>query len=147
MSILSLSIIVFCIMELGNILILYFKPDSKLGNGVAVFNAWFDVKNNDSLELFARYMAYWVAGVKLIFIFLLIVILFTGTETTKMFAVIAIILSIATYFFKLHPIIKKLDSMGKITPKGYSKTLGYMISSFLIMFSLALIIYLFCNVF
>ena len=92
-------------------------------------------------------MAYWVAGVKLIFIFLLIVILFTGTETTKMFAVIAIILSIATYFFKLHPIIKKLDSMGKITPKGYSKTLGYMISSFLIMFSLALIIYLFCNVF
>lgn len=38
MSILSLSIIVFCIMELGNILILYFKPDSKLGNGVAVFN-------------------------------------------------------------------------------------------------------------
>ena len=39
MSILSLSIIVFCIMELGNILILYFKPDSKLGNGVAVFNA------------------------------------------------------------------------------------------------------------
>ena len=26
-------------MELGNILILYFKPDSKLGNGVAVFNA------------------------------------------------------------------------------------------------------------
>ena len=39
MSILSLSIIVFCIMELGNILILYFKPDSKLGNGVAVFKA------------------------------------------------------------------------------------------------------------
>lgn len=39
MSILSLSIIVFCIMELGNILILYFKPDSKLGNSVAVFKA------------------------------------------------------------------------------------------------------------
>lgn len=26
-------------MELGNILVLYFKPDSKLGNGVAVFKA------------------------------------------------------------------------------------------------------------
>lgn len=39
MSILSLSIIVFCIMELGNILVLYFKPDYKLGSGVAVFKA------------------------------------------------------------------------------------------------------------
>lgn len=39
MSILSLSIIVFCIMELGNIFVLYFKPDCKLGNGVAVFKA------------------------------------------------------------------------------------------------------------
>lgn len=37
LDILSISIIVFCIMELGNVFILYFKPDSKLGNGVAVF--------------------------------------------------------------------------------------------------------------
>lgn len=114
----------------------------ELGNGVAVFNAWFDVKKNKNLELFAKYMAYWVAGVKLIFIFLLFVILITGTDKTKMFAVIVMILSIATYFFKLHPIIKELDNMGQITPKGYSKKLGYMIAGFLIMFSLALIIHI-----
>lgn len=129
-------------MELGNVLILYFYHDSKLGNGVAVFNAWFDVKKDKNLELFAKYMAYWVAGVKLIFIFLLFVILITGTDKTKMFAVIVMILSIATYFFKLHPIIKELDNMGQITPKGYSKKLGYMIAGFLIMFSLALIIHI-----
>lgn len=132
-------------MELANVIILHFKPDSKLGNGVAVFNSWFDVKNDDALSLFAHYMVYWVAGVKLIFIFLLLVVLFTGSTTTQMWAVIAMILSIATYFYKLHPIIKKLDSMGKITPKGYSKTLGYMIAGFLIMFSFALIIHITYN--
>ena len=133
-------------MELGNVFILYFKPDSKLGNGVAVFNSWFDIKHDDSISLFAYYMAYWVAGVKQIFIFLLLVILFTGSNTTKIWAVVAMILSIATYFWKLHPVIKKLDKMGKITPKGYSKTLGYMISGFLLMFSTALIIHIIFNI-
>ena len=28
------------------------------------------------------------------------------------------------YFWRLHPTIKKLDAMGCITPKGYSKALG-----------------------
>lgn len=142
MDILSISIIIFCVMELGNVLILYFMPDSKLGNGVAVFDSWQDVKKDASLDLFAHYMAYWVAGVKLIFIFLLMMVLFTGTEVTKMWAVIAMILSIATYFWKLHPIIKKLDNMNKITPKGYSKILGSMITGFLLMFTIALILYL-----
>lgn len=140
--ILDIAIIIFCIMELGNVLILYFKPDSKLGNGVAVFDAWKDVKEDKNLDLFAHYMAYWVAGVKLIFIFLLLVVLLTGNETTKIWAVVAMIISIATYFWKLHPIIKKLDSLNKISPKGYSKTLGLMISGFLLMFSTALILYL-----
>lgn len=140
--ILDIAIIIFCIMELGNVLILYFKPDSKLGNGVAIFDAWKDVKEDKNLDLFAHYVAYLVAGVKLIFIFLLLVVLLTGNETTKIWAVVAMIISIATYFWKLHPIIKKLDSLNKISPKGYSKTLGLMISGFLLMFSTALILYL-----
>lgn len=141
MDILSIAIIIFCVMELGNVLILYFMPDSKLGNGVAVFDSWNDVKEDKALNLFSHYMAYWVAGVKLIFIFLLIVVLLTGTEITRVWAVVVMILSIATYFWRLHPIIKKLDKMGEITPKGYSKTLGLVITGFLIMFSLSLIIY------
>lgn len=143
MDILSIAIVIFCIMETGNVLILYFMPDSRLGNGVAVFDSWKDAKKETSMDLFAHYMAYWVAGVKLIFIFLLLVVLFTGSELTKIWAVVAMILSIATYFWKLHPIIKKLDALGKITPKGYSKTLGWMITGFLIMFTLALGIHLF----
>lgn len=141
MSILDIAIIIFVIMETANVMILYFAPDSRLGNGVAVFNHWEEAKVNENHHLFARYMTYWVAGTKLIFIVLLMVILLTGTETTKMFGVAAMILSIATYFWKLHPIIKTLDSKGQITPKGYSKTLGYMITGFLVMFSGAFLLY------
>lgn len=45
-------------------------------------------------------------------------------------------------YFYCNLIIKKLDSLNKISPKGYSKTLGLMISGFLLMFSTALILYL-----
>ncbi len=138
MNILDISIIIFVIMELTNVCILYFAQDSKLGNGVAVFKNWEESKKDEDRHLFAKYMTYWVAGTKLIFIVLLLVILITGSELTKIYAVGAMILSIATYFWKLHPIIKKLDSHGKIIPKGYSKILAKMIAGFMIMFTVAL---------
>ncbi len=143
MDILSISIIIFCILESLNVIILYFKPTSKIGNGVGVFNILEDIKNDTPLNLFIHYLIYWVAGVKLIFIFLLMVIVFTGSELTKLFTVIFMILSISTYFIKLHPIIKNLDELGKITPKGYSKTLKNMILGFLSLFTIALFIYFF----
>jgi len=141
MIILNIAIVIFVIMETANILILYFAPDSKLGNGVAVFNVWFKAKEDKQNELFAKYMTNWVAGTKLIFIVLLLVILFVGNEKTKLFGVFAMILSIATFYFKLNPIIKELDKMGEITPKGYSKTLFFMITGFMSMFIAAIIIY------
>lgn len=141
MNVLDWSIIAFVIMESMNVVILYFAPDFKYGNGVAVFDNFHESKEDENAYLFARYMANWVAGVKLIFIVLLLVIMFTGSETTKIFGVGVMILSIASYFWKLHPIIKKLDENGKITPKGYSKTLDFMIVGFMAMFSIALITY------
>ncbi len=142
MNMLDIAILIFVIMEGANVCILYFAPDSRLGNGVAIFNEWERSKEDEGAHLFARYMTYWVAGTKLIFIVLLLVVLFTGGETTKLCAVGAMVLSIATYFWKLHPIVKKLDSMGRITPKGYSKSLGFMIAGFMAMFSIALVVYL-----
>lgn len=141
MDILSIAILIFIIMESANVAILYFWPGSRLGNGVAVFNAYFH-PGSEEQRLFTSYLVNWVAGVKLIFIFLLAVILAIGTEQIKLWAVVAMILSIATYFWRLHPTIKKLDAMGCITPKGYSKALGWMIAGFLIMFTLALVVHL-----
>jgi hypothetical protein len=141
MIILSISIVIFIVLEFANIMILYFKPDSRVGNGVAVFKAWEDSKQDEDLHLFVRYMTNWVAGTKLIFIFLLLVILFIGSETIKMVSVIAMILSISTYFWRLHPLIVKLDMKGEIIPKGYSKQLRTMIAGFLGLFIVALVIY------
>jgi len=141
MIILSISIVIFIVLEFANIMILYFKPDSRVGNGVAVFKAWEDSKQDENLHLFVRYMTNWVAGTKLIFIFLLLVILFIGSETIKMVSVIAMILSISTYFWRLHPLIVKLDIKGEIIPKGYSKQLRTMIAGFLGLFIIALVIY------
>lgn len=141
MMILNIAIVVFVVMETSNIVILYFFPDSKLGNGVAVFNMWFKAKEDESSALFAQYMTNWVAGTKLIFVFLLVVILLVGNETTKIFGVVAVILSILTYYFRLDPLIRKLDALGEINPKGYSKQLFMMITGFVLMFSLALLFY------
>lgn len=58
MDSLSIAIILFCIMETANVMILYFKPNSRLGNGVAIFDAWEDTKQDKSMELFAYYMVY-----------------------------------------------------------------------------------------
>lgn len=132
-------------MESMNVAILYFWPGSQIGNGVGVFDA-FHHSESEEQKLFTSYLVNWVAGVKLIFIFLLAVILFVGTETLRMWAVVAMILSIATYFWRLHPTIKKLDAMGCITPKGYSKALGWMISGFMGMFTLALIVHIIAKV-
>ncbi len=143
MELIDIAIVIFVIMELLNVIILYFFPDSNKGNGVAVFKAWKEAKNDEGTYLFAKYMANWVAGIKLIFIVLLLVILFTGSDTTKILGTTVMILSIATFFFRLNPIMHKLDEMGEIIPKGYSKKLQNMIIGFIAMFSIALVVYLF----
>lgn len=85
MNILSIAIFVFIIMESTNVAILYFSPGSQLGNGVGVFNAFHNGGSKEQ-KLFASYLINWVACVKLIFIFLLTVILFIGTEQVKLCA-------------------------------------------------------------
>ncbi len=141
MNLLDISIIIFIVMETANVCILYFAPDSKRGNGVAVFKHWESSKADEDTHLFASYMTNWVAGTKLIFILLLIVVLLTANEVTKICSVAVMIVSIATYFWRLHPIVKRLDKRGQITPSGYSKTLSLMIAGILIMFTIVLVIH------
>ena len=142
MDILSISILLFIVMELSNVIILYFKPEFKYGNGISSFKFYNKSKEDEASHLFVKYMTNWVAGTKLIFICLLAVVLLVGDETVKFYSVIVMIISIATYYFKLAPIMNKLDSMGEINPKGYSKTLTCMITGFMLMFSFALVIYI-----
>ncbi len=142
MNIIEIAILIFIILETTNIIILYFFPDSKYGNGIAIFNNWHLSKNDKNSKLYAKYMKNWVAGSKLIFVGLLILILLFGNDELKLYTMPMLILSISTYYIKLHPIIKKLDNNNMITPKGYSKSLFIMITVFITMFATALLIYI-----
>lgn len=140
MSILSIAIVIFVALETANIVTLYFWPGARLSNGVGVFDAWEKSKADPALHQFVRYLVFWVAGTKLIFIALLLVILLTAGEQTKLWTVVALIASILSFFWRLFPIIRSLDREGQITPAGYSKGLGYMIAGFVGLFALALLV-------
>ncbi len=142
MDILSIVILSFLILETLNVSMLYFTPGTRRGNGLGVFNAYEKSKVDPEVHALVKYLVNWVAGTKLIFIALLVVILITGSNTTKLVSVLALIVSIFTFFWRLYPAIRNMDKADQITPKGYSKTLGLMIAGFIALFTIALITYL-----
>lgn len=141
MKILTIALAAFGILELSNVLMLYFMPGSKMGNGIGVFNAFEKSKSDPELHALVKYLINWVAGTKLIFILLLGVIIAAGSALTKICSAGALILSIATFYWRLYPAIKAMDEKGQITPKGYSRTLGLMIGGFILIFAAALVLY------
>ncbi|GAP16639.1 hypothetical protein [Levilinea saccharolytica] len=82
----------------------------------------------------------WVAGTKLIFILLLIVILATAPQTTLLWTGAAMLVSIASFFWRLFPLIRKMDRGGQIDPANYSAVLGWMIAGMMAVFLAALVI-------
>lgn len=130
----------FLIMEASNVIMLYFFPNSKYANSVGVFKAWEKSKQDPELHDFVKYLVNWVAGTKLIVILLLIVLLLTAGEQTLVFAGVAMALSIASFFWRLFPLIRKMDRDGQIEPKNYSTTLGWMILVFIASFFAAILI-------
>ncbi|MBU1019597.1 MAG: hypothetical protein KJ847_00165 [Firmicutes bacterium] len=139
MNILEIGIGVFVFIEFLNIFVLYFMPESKMGNGVGVFDDYHRLNDDHESNDFVGYLINWVAGAKLIFIMIGIVVIIFGNYHTQLFTVVALILSILSFYWRLFPTILKLDKAGKISPKGYSKTLNFMIMSFLIGFGVILI--------
>ena len=134
MNVITIVIIGFLILEVTNVATLYFFPGSKYANGVGIFNAWEESKQYPEIHNFVKYLVNWVAGTKLIFIFLLIVILFSGDENTQLLAAVALIASILSFFWRLFPLIRKMDRDSQIQPKNYSTVLGLMILGFIVVF-------------
>ena len=75
-----------------------------------------------------------MAGTKLIFILLLIVILFTADGQTLIPTGAALVLSIGSFFWRLFPLIRRMDRDDQIEPKDYSAVLGWMILAFILVF-------------
>lgn len=139
MNILTIAIIGFLVLETANVVTLYFFPGSKYANGVGVFKAWEKSKQDPEVHSFVRYLVYWVAGTKLIFITLLIVILFTADDRTLVFSAAALVLSIASFFWRLFPLIRKMDRDLQLNPRNYPAVLGALISAFILVFLIAIL--------
>jgi hypothetical protein len=139
MDVLTIVILIFLALETSNVFMLYFIPETKKGNAIGVFNAYEKSKADPEVHALVRYLINWVAGTKIIFIALLIVIILTGSAQTIFLSTVALIISILTFFWRLYPMIKLMDKSNQISPKGYSKTLGLMIWGFVFFLSAALI--------
>jgi len=134
MNLLTKITIGFLVMEAANVATLYFAPGSKYANGVGIFKAWEKSKSDPEVHDFVKYLVNWVAGTKLIFIMLLVVILIAADERTLVYAAWALVISIASFFWRLFPLIRKMDGEGQIDPKNYSAGLGWMIAGFIMIF-------------
>ena len=140
MNAVAVVTIAFLLMEASNVLTLYFFPGSKMANGVGVFKAWEKSKQDPEVHDLVRYLVNWVAGTKLIFILLLIVILATAPQTTLLWTAAAMLVSIASFFWRLFPLIRKMDRAGQIDPANYSAVLGWMITAMMAVFLAALVV-------
>ncbi len=140
MHILKVVTIGFLILEISNVIVLYFFPGSKNANGVGVFKAWEKSKLDTEIHHFVRYLVNWVAGAKLIFILLLLVLLTTADEPQLIWMGVALMVSITSFFWRLFPLIRQMDRANEIEPANYSRTLGWMIFAFILVFLSAIIV-------
>lgn len=146
MVILNTALVLFIILESFNILLLYTRPESRIGNGMGAFKAFTPVALDDpsapgDMKRMVRYLVNWVAGTKLIFITLLIVIAIFGDDRLKALSLVVLIPSVAIFYWRLYPLIRDMDSRGEIEPKGYSRTLAVMIAGFIAVFASAAVVY------
>ena len=140
MNTISIAIIAFLLLEILNVIALYFFPGSKYANSVGVFKAWEKSKNDPEIHNLITYLVNWVAGTKLIFILLLITILLTVDAQDLYLFGITLVISISTFFWRLFPLIRKMDLEDQIEPKNYSVVLGVMIIAVISIFLVATIV-------
>ncbi|WP_119394630.1 hypothetical protein [Salinibius halmophilus] len=142
MTIAQIILLIFIFLELLNVVTLYVNPSSKLGNGIGVFQIWLIQKQDSDQRnsALSTYLVNWVAGVKLIFICLLLMIVVTGTNFQHKASLAILIITTASFYWRLFPSIKEMDKLGWIDPEGYSTTLGVMIAMFIALFLVGLIV-------
>jgi len=133
----KIVILGFMLLEVSNVLALYFKPGSKNANSVGVFSGWERSKQYPEIYDFVKYLVNWVAGTKLIFLFLLGVLVFFGDLEIQKLSLIALGIATLTFYWRLFPLIRKMDRDDQIRPKNYSIVLGVMILTFVVLFGLA----------
>jgi hypothetical protein len=134
MTIAEIIIVVFIFLELSNVVMLYFAPGSKKANAIGVFDSWEKSKQYPEIHEFIKYLVNWIAGSKLIFIFLLVGILIIREREIQQVSLVALAIATLSFYWRLFPLIGKMDKRGEISPKNFSVILGIMIFIFIIAF-------------
>ncbi|MBU0937234.1 MAG: hypothetical protein KKI09_06765 [Spirochaetes bacterium] len=142
MTFLDIALILFIVLETLNVFLLYKMPGSTRGNAVGVFKAYAKTREEPSVAAFVDYLINWVAGTKLIFIVLIIGVLIAGSPEIKVYSGIALVFSIATFYSRLYPALKRMDKDGQLDPRGYARTLAVMIGVFILVFAAAVLVFL-----
>jgi len=132
MTVLIVIAAVFLFLETSNVLALYFAPGSDKFNAMGVFKAWEASKVDEDVHDLVRYLTFWVAGTKLIFILVLLAVLIYGDDRIRVIAVAALAIAVLSYFWKLAPLARKIDGRGMTTTDGYSTVLTVMITVFVV---------------
>jgi len=140
MMFIKVVILIFVLLELSNVLALYFAPGTRYANAVGVFSAWEKSKQDPEIHDFVKYLVYWVAGTKLIFLLLLMMIIIYADINTQRMSLIALIVATLSFYWRLFPLIRRMDKNGQIEPKNYSIVLGIMIFVFITVFAIAFIV-------
>ena len=140
MTALTIVILGFVLLEGSNVIALYFFPESKYANAVGSFRAYERSKQDPVVHDFVRYLVNWVAGTKLIFLLLLMVIVFTADTDTLVLTGMAMAVAIGSFFWRLFPMVRRMDAAGQIDPPGYSKMLGVMIAAMVAVFVVATVL-------
>jgi hypothetical protein len=134
MPLAKIVLLSFILLELSNVIALYFAPGSRYANAVGVFTAWEKSKEYPEIHDFIRYLVYWVAGAKLIFLLLLAAIIVFADLDSQRMSLLVLAIATAAFYWKLFPLIRKMDKAGEIKPKNYSIILGVMIFLFIAVF-------------
>ena len=133
-------ICVFILVELSNVLALYFAPGTKYANAVGVFSAWEKTKQYPEIHDFVKYLVYWVAGAKLMFLLLLATIVIWANWDAQRMSLVALAVATLSFYWRLFPLIKKMDKSGQIQPQNYSAVLGIMILVFIAVFAITAVV-------
>jgi len=130
----KIILLAFTLLEFTNVVALYFFPGSKRANALGVFSAWEKSKQFPEIHDLMRYLVYWVAGAKLIFLFLLGLIVVFADLNLQRLSLVALGLTTLTFYWRMFPLARKMDHESQIHPNNYSLVLGGMIFALIVLF-------------
>lgn len=128
MTALQVTLLVFAGIEALSVLELYFLKDRCMFNGIAMFSGWEISKEVPEVHGMVCYLVNWVAGMKLIVVGLLVVLALTALTQTLLMVGLALFVAVASFFWRMFPLVSKFDAHGFIQPKGRAKTMGLMVA-------------------